>query len=72
MTPAVQAYHDQLVAQFNARRCSHRRCNMPVVVIVCGDDAVRAPGGILISRAAPDRNYCEQHAPGLMRTEIAA
>jgi hypothetical protein len=72
MTPEVQAYHDLLAAQFSGRRCCHRRCNMPVVSVEAGQDAVRGPGGILVMRGRPDRNYCEVHGLLRRKQEIAA
>jgi hypothetical protein len=55
-----------LATAFASRRCFRRGCNGAVRMIVVGTPSERAPGGILIARARPDRNYCLDHAPGLI------
>jgi hypothetical protein len=75
VTTAVEreSYQAALTTQWLTRRCCHRNCNMPVVTVVAGQESLRGPGGILVMRGRPDRNYCVDHAPGLLlRAEAAA
>lgn len=50
----IAAYHAELAAEFNARRCA---CGAPVEVVVIGRGA-RHAAGIMLQRDIPDRNYC--------------
>jgi hypothetical protein len=61
---------DRLTAAFALRRCCRRGCNAEVVLVLVGQEAIRAPGGILIARGRVDRNYCEKHAARLIAGKI--